>query len=165
MALLRHSNDCGFSRLLADSVSVRVVSPGEKNRMRAIVSSIHHAFVDFPCRFPFGCEEYQHASCRLSIRSLAYTCTFMAAAMLATHFSGTTAALGIAESTAAYVTPTVPELKVGLGIAGAAVVSTVGLGMSLAAGSASKEKDDFSGVTTRASQNRVVIRSPSGYGP
>lgn len=92
----------------------------------------------------------------------------MAAAMLATHFGSTTAALGIAQSIPAYVTPSVPELKVGFGIVAAAVLSTVGLGALATGGEASKQNEDFSGggatgMASGAARHRVVVRSASGY--
>lgn len=112
--------------------------------------------------------------CRFSLRSFAYTCVFMATAMVSTTLGGTPKALKIAPEAPKYVTPTALEVNIGLGILAAAVVTTAGLGMVLKRNySKSKKAEDGlgadydTGVATStqsdaSGSSRTIARSVSG---
>eukprot|EP01025_Chloroclados_australasicus_P022749 TRINITY_DN2332_c1_g2_i1.p1 TRINITY_DN2332_c1_g2~~TRINITY_DN2332_c1_g2_i1.p1 ORF type:complete len:471 (+),score=45.89 TRINITY_DN2332_c1_g2_i1:142-1413(+) len=78
-----------------------------------------------------GCTS-GHGICgnsRFSVRSMAYTCIFMAAGMASAALFASREALGVAAVSPAYAPIEQSGLTMGLGILGAAIVSTTGLGL------------------------------------
>jgi len=72
-----------------------------------------------------GCTS-GHGICgnaRLSVRSMAYTCTFMASGILMATLAGTTAALGISNVAATYTAPTADSLALSYKVLGATATS------------------------------------------